>query len=106
MKKLQMLFAATILLTSTVFAAGHIKSDASVAIIPYPSKVEMTEGVFKLTPATKIALHFDDEKLPLATNFLNSVAEDVFGSKLAIVKTDKPIKKSAINVTLNKSLHE
>lgn len=106
MKKLQMLFAATILLTSTVFAAGHIKSDASVAIIPYPSKVEMTEGVFKLTPATKIALHFDDEKLPLATNFLNSVAEDVFGSKLAIVKADKPIKKNAINVTLNKSLHE
>ena len=104
MKRFLLLVSALIPTISAAVAGGHIKSDASVAVIPHPTKVTVCEGVFKLTPSTPVVITFDDEKMVYATDFLDSALQPVFGKSLKIVKGTA--KKGAVNITKNPSLPE
>ncbi len=104
MKRIFTLLVAMLAVTITS-CSRHLPSNGKVAIVPYPSKVEICEGEFTLSPETTIVLHFEDEKLPLATNFFNSVAEDMFGEPLAIVNAEGAAQENVINVHHNPSLH-
>ncbi len=103
MKRIFSLLAVALIATATS-CSRHIPSNGSVAIIPEPSKVEVCEGVFNLSPETAIVLHFEDEQLPLATDFFNSVATDVFGKALAVVNAEGDVEENVINVRQNPSL--
>ena len=104
MKKLFTLFAAIVAVMS-LSCSRHIPTDGKISIIPHPSKVEVCEGSFTLTPETAIVLHFADEQLPNATNFFNGVAEEVFGQALAVAcGKETTITENVINVRQNPSL--
>ena len=104
MKKLFTLFAAITAVVS-ISCSRHIPTDGKITIIPHPSKVEVCEGSFTLTPETAIVLHFADEQLPNATNFFNGVAEDIFGQALTVAcGKECTIAENVINVRQNPSL--
>lgn len=104
MKRIFTLLVAALIVTATS-CSRHIPSNGSIAIIPEPSKVEVCEGSFNLSPETAIVLHFEDAQLALATDFLNSVAVDVFGKALPIVNAEGAAQENVINVHQNPSLH-
>ena len=104
MKRIFTLLVAALIVTATS-CSRHIPSNGTIAIIPEPSKVEVCEGSFNLSPETAIVLHFEDAQLALATDFLNSVAMDVFGKALPIVNAEGAAQENVINVHQNPSLH-
>ena len=104
MKRIFTLLVAALIVTATS-CSRHIPSNGTIAIIPEPSKVEVCEGSFNLSPETAIVLHFEDAQLALATDFLNSVAVDVFGKALPIVNAEGAAQENVINVHQNPSLH-
>lgn len=96
----------TMLLAAALATAAHgaAKREVTATVIPQPVKMSVEKGHFTLTPATPVVLGFDDGKMVFATDFLNSVVEPMFGSKLEIVKGDS--RTGAINIVRNKLLSE
>ena len=103
MKRIFSLLTAALMVT-TISCSRHIPTNGTITIIPQPSKVEVCEGSFNLTPETAIVLHFEDEQLVNATNFFNGVAEDVFGQALAVVCAEGAAQENVINVRQNPSI--
>lgn len=63
-----------------------IVSAQEPAIIPKPSHMEMQDGNFNITPATRIVLK--GAGLDKAAMFLNDYLQKFYGFKLAVTKTD------------------
>ena len=104
MKHILSLLMAAAMVTA-ISCSRHIPSNGNIAIIPEPSKVEVCEGSFNLSPETVIAIHFQDEQLPLATDFFNEVAQKAFGKTLAVVcGKENAVTENVINIRQNPSL--
>ena len=78
------------LVLATVLAVAcsrHIESTGELSLVPYPSSVERGEGEFALSSKTIVQLHFEDEKMASALNFLNEVTEKIFGKSLVVAES-------------------
>lgn len=96
----------SLLFTALIATAAHgaTNEEPAVTVIPQPVKMTVEKGHFNLKPSTAVILGFEDEKMECATDFLNEVAEPIFGTKLKVA-TGKT-KKGAINITRDESLGE
>lgn len=100
-----MLVAMVALATS---CTRHIESNGNLSLVPYPASLEVGEGEFVFSPSTVICPHFEDEKMESAINFINEVAEKIFGRRVAVVtpanvKPERVV--NVINIYENTSLH-
>lgn len=94
MKNLFLLFA----LCSTLSGCGKvIPADTEIAVVPKPERVTEGQGVFPLTVSTRVALLFDDERLPYVTAALDEVLAPVFGRGLEVLEADIPVAE-AVNI--------
>lgn len=86
----------------------HIEANSTIAIIPQPTVVEESEGVFTLSPRTAIILHFEAEQLADAVGHINAIANDIFGRSLAIkCSSENSPKENVINIYQDRSIaHE
>ncbi|WP_418408535.1 beta-N-acetylhexosaminidase [Alistipes sp.] len=100
MKNLFLLFA----LCSTLSGCGKvIPADTEIAVVPKPERVTEGQGVFPLTVSTRVALLFDDERLPYVTAALDEVLMPVFGRGLETLEADIPVAE-AVNIVRDEAM--
>ena len=100
MKNLFLLFA----LCSTLSGCGKvIPADTEIAVVPKPERVTEGQGVFPLTVSTRVALLFDDERLPYVTAALDEVLMPVFGRGLETLEADIPVAE-AVNIVCDEAM--
>lgn len=100
MKNLFLLFA----LCSTLSGCGKvIPADTEIAVVPKPERVTEGQGVFPLTVSTRVALLFDDERLPYVTAALDEVLMPVFGRGLEVLEADIPVAE-AVNIVRDEAM--
>ena len=100
MKNLFLLFA----LCSTLSGCGKvIPADTEIAVVPKPERVTEGQGVFHLTVSTRVALLFDDERLPYVTAALDEVLMPVFGRGLEVLEADIPVAE-AVNIVRDEAM--
>ncbi|WP_295962316.1 beta-N-acetylhexosaminidase [uncultured Alistipes sp.] len=100
MKNLFLLFA----LCSTLSGCGKvIPADTEIAVVPKPERVTEGQGVFPLTVSTRVALLFDDERLPYVTAALDEVLTPVFGRGLEVLEADIPVAE-AVNIVRDEAM--
>lgn len=100
MKNFFLLFA----LCSTLSGCGKvIPADTEIAVVPKPERVTERQGVFPLTVSTRVALLFDDERLPYVTAALDEVLTPVFGRGLEVLEADIPVAE-AVNVVRDEAM--
>ncbi len=100
MKNLFLLFA----LCSTLSGCGKvIPADTEIAVVPKPERVTEGQGVFPLTVSTRVALLFDDERLPYVTAALDEVLMPVFGRGLEVLEADIPVAE-AVNIIRDEAI--
>lgn len=100
MKNFFLLFA----LCSTLSGCGKvIPADTEIAVVPKPERVTERQGVFPLTVSTRVALLFDDERLPYVTAALDEVLTPVFGRGLEVLEADIPVAE-AVNIVCDEAM--
>lgn len=100
MKNLFLLFA----LCSTLSGCGKvIPADTEIAVVPKPERVTEGQGVFPLTVSTRVALLFDDERLPYVTAALDEVLMPVFGRGLETLEADIPVAET-VNIVRDEAM--
>ena len=100
MKNLFLLFA----LCSALSGCGKvIPADTEIAVVPKPERVTEGQGVFPLTVSTRVALLFDDERLPYVTAALDEVLMPVFGRGLETLEADIPVAE-AVNIVRDEAM--
>ena len=102
MKNLTLLLAAVALFATA--CSRHIESGSELSLVPYPSSIERGDGEFVLSPKTTVKLHFEEEKITSALNFLNEVTDKVFGKELSVAESSYASQNNTINIYKNASL--
>lgn len=93
------------ILLFAISCTRHIESSGAQSLVPYPASLEVGEGEFLLSPSTVICPHFEDEKMGSAINFINDVAESMFGRRMEVVTPANTDQKSVINIYEDSTLH-
>ena len=88
-----------------VACSRHIESTGELSLVPYPSSVERGEGEFALSSKTIVQLHFENEKMASALNFLDEVTEKIFGKSLVVAESADLSSENTINIYKNDSFH-